>query len=131
MVISGAGVSRLGVEENALITSVDLHNTFLEVAGLNPSDELDSQSFYSLLNSETSGQRRYNYTEVLNDRTNRSGYTITNGKYKLIVLDNGSQEYYDLITDPGENNNLLDGSLTSEATVVFGELTEQLGIIRR
>ena len=34
LVFSGHGVDRMGEEEDALITAVDLYNTFLEAAGL-------------------------------------------------------------------------------------------------
>jgi arylsulfatase A-like enzyme len=131
LIISGAGVSRLGAEENALITSADIHNTFLEIAGLPPNEELDSQSFYPLLKNETTGQRLYNYTEALNDRANRSGHTIANEKYKLIVLDDGSREYFNLVSDPGENSNLLGGTLTTEASVALNALMAELAVIRR
>lgn len=132
MVIAGAGVNRIGVEENALITTVDLYNTFLEIAGLTPAVGLDSQSFYPLLQSETTGQRQFNYTEVLNnDRSNRSGHTIANAQYKLIVLDNGMREYYDLIDDPQESINLLEGSLSTEASTALDTLTAALENIRQ
>lgn len=131
MIISGAGVNRIGIEENALITSVDLHNTFLEIAGLNVDEGIDSQSFYTLLNNGITGQRSFNYTEVLGDRENQSGHTIANEKYKLIVFDDGNQEYYNLIDDPEENNNLFDLALSSEATTVLNQLNQELSNIRR
>jgi arylsulfatase A-like enzyme len=131
MLISGAGVSRFGAIENALITSVDLHNTFLEIAGLTPNEGIDSQSFYSLLKNEITGQRQYNYTEVLNDRSHRSGHTIANNQYKLIVLDDGSKEYYDLLNDPSENTNLFNRTLSAEASAALTELTSELANIRR
>lgn len=130
MIVSGNGVSRRGAEDNSLITSVDLFNTFLEMAKVNPVEGIDSQSFYPLLSNASTGQRQYNYTEVLSDRAHRSGHTISNEKYKLIVLDNGNQEYYDLLNDPGETTNLLDASLSSEASSVLNEFHQELSTIR-
>ena len=39
----------MGEEEDALITAVDLYNTFLEAAGLTGEEGLDSQSFWPLV----------------------------------------------------------------------------------
>ena len=100
------------------------------MAKVNPVEGIDSQSFYPLLSNASTGQRQYNYTEVLSDRAHRSGHTISNEKYKLIVLDNGNQEYYDLLNDPGETTNLLDASLSSEASSVLNEFHQELSTIR-
>ena len=130
MVVSGAGVSRKGAIEEALITNVDLYNTFLEIAGEEPQDQLDSQSFFALLQNASTAQRSYNYTEVLSSRPNRSGYTIGNNQYKLMVFDNGSQALYQYHIDPDQTTNLLESTLDSEASEAYQALLLEANRIR-
>ena len=130
MVVSGFGVSRQGDTEDALITNVDLYNTFLEIAGVEPQNHLDSQSFYSLLQNSTTNQRHYNYTEVLSSRSNRSGYTIGDNQYKLMVFDNGNQALYRYDIDPDQTNNLLDNTLETEALEAYQALVLEANRIR-
>ncbi|MEM9936626.1 MAG: sulfatase-like hydrolase/transferase, partial [Bacteroidota bacterium] len=87
MFISGKGVSRTGVQEDALVQSVDLHATILEMAGV----ELEGGVFNSLsmkpMFTNTSFQERpYAYTE------NDEAWTIRGERYKLINFNNGPQE---------------------------------------
>ena len=130
MVVSGVGVSRKGAIEESLITNVDLYNTFLEIAGEEPHDQLDSKSFYALLQNANAGQRRYNYTEVLSSRPNRSGYTIGNQQYKLMVFDNGSQALYKYDVDPDQTTNLLENTLNAEASEAYQSLVLEANRIR-
>ena len=130
MVVSGVGVSRKGAIEESLITNVDLYNTILEIAGEEPHDQLDSKSFYALLQNANAGQRRYNYTEVLSSRPNRSGYTIGNQQYKLIVFDNGSQALYKYDVDPDQTTNLLENTLDAEASEAYQSLVLEANRIR-
>lgn len=130
MVVSGVGVSRKGAIEESLITNVDLYNTFLEIAGEEPHDQLDSKSFYALLQNANAGQRRYNYTEVLSSRPNRSGYTIGNQQYKLMVFDNGSQALYKYDVDPDQTTNLLENTLDAEASEAYQSLVLEANRIR-
>lgn len=130
MVVSGVGVNRQGVTEDALITTVDLYNTFLEIAGEEPQDQLDSQSFFALLQNTDTGQRQFNYSEVLSSRPNRSGYTIGNHQYKLMVFDNGNQALYQYDIDPDQTNNLLENTLNSEASEAYQILVLEANRIR-
>ena len=66
----------------------------------------DSKSFKSLL-SQSETIRDFQYCEK-DDGTNNL-WTISNGSYKLFKNTNGNDEFYDLINDPYEQNNLLNG----------------------
>lgn len=110
MFISGKEVSRRGVDDN-LITSTDLFATIAEIAGVSTSEINDSKSF-KLLFSQSSTVRNHQYTEM--DDGNNDAWTIRNNRYKLILNANGNEEMYDLTNDPYEQNNLLDGNLTSD-----------------
>jgi len=61
-----------------------------------------------LLAQNSSHDREINYSEVLNLSAAKSGYTIRNHEYKLMVFDDGTERIYNLLDDPFELNNLFD-----------------------
>ena len=126
MFISGAGVSMNG-ENNSLICSSDIFSTIAELAGVNTSEIHDSKSFKTLLNNEAK-HRDFQYSEKNNDTDDL--WTINNGEFKLIVNANGNEEMYNLLSDPYENNNLLNSTLTSEEENAKNDLEVELLIIR-
>jgi arylsulfatase B len=126
MYVSGAGVSRRGAD-NSLINSTDLYSTIAALAGLDNTDIHDSQSFLSLLSSEST-HRAFQYAEMNNGTDDL--WAISDGAYKLIINANGSEAFYHLESDPYENDNLLDGTLSSTEETAKTELEEQLLLIR-
>lgn len=126
MFVAGAGVTRTGIDNN-LITGTDLFATFAEVAGVTVSSINDSKSFKSLFTT-SSKTRDYQYAEKDDGSTN--AWTISNGKYKLMVFISGLKRMYNLQTDPYENTDLLTSTLTTEATNAKLELEAELTRIR-
>ena len=57
--------------------------------------------------------RTFVYSEIDNDA---SAWAIRGDKYKLIQFQDGSQEFYDLETDPYEQDDLLISGLDADAT---------------
>lgn len=127
MFISGHGVSRTG-DDDTLISSTDLFATISELAGVTVSEIHDSKSFKPLF-TESTALRNYQYSEK--DDGTVMNWTISNGTFKLIEFDSGNQEYYNLSTDPYEQNNLLDGSLTTDEVNGKIELQLELEAIRQ
>ncbi len=119
--VSGVNVNRVGKIDNNLINGTDLYATISEIAGVPVSRINDSKSFKTLLSSVTE-HREFQYAET------NEFWTINNGKYKLFVNSNGSQEMYDLSSDPYESNNLLNGTLNSDQleykTILENELMQ-------
>ena len=72
----------------------------------------DSKSFKNLLGDAQMEEREFIYSEI---GGSTPAWTIRNVKYKLLDFQNGSQEFYDLETDPDEQNNLIFSGLSSEA----------------
>ncbi|KAA3632250.1 MAG: sulfatase [Bacteroidetes bacterium] len=126
MFISGKGVSRTG-EDNHLVCSSDLFSTIAELAGVGVTEVHDSKSFKALL-SGTTAHRDFQYSESNNGI--RDLWSISNGSFKLIVNANGEEELYDLDNDPYEQNDLLQGGLTTEQENAKSDLEEELSKIR-
>jgi len=117
MFISGYGVSRKGETEDALTHVVDIHATILNMAGGNLVNGINnSLPMDSLFVPNETTTRLYNYSEATNNMNPaRSGWTIRNQRFKLLDFDNGTQEFYNLMNDPFENNNLI-GNLNNNQT---------------
>jgi arylsulfatase B len=126
MFISGKGVDRTG-EDNSLICSTDIYSTIAELAGGDNSEIYDSKSFKSLLTT-ASVHREFQYSEMNNGADDL--WAISNGDFKLIINENGNEEMYDLISDPYEINDLLNGTLTTTEENAKDELEAELLIIR-
>ena len=126
------GVSRAGERDDNMISTTDFFATIAEIAGVSLPVYEDSYSFNSLLSAAGTGTRTHNYSEVLNSsNTGKSGYAIRNTQYKLIVLDNGQQLFYDLTNDPYENTNLTGSTFTTAQSTALAELQQKAGEIRR
>ena len=129
LVVSGKGVSRKGTRDQNLINSSDLFTTVAQIAGIDVNEYENSKSFFPLLTQETTNNRNYNYSEVLNDVPIKSGYTIRDNTYKLFVLDNGDERFYNLIEDPYEQNNIIN-NLSAYEESVYNNLKTEVSIIR-
>ena len=132
LVISGPLVTRKGERDQSLIHTADIFSTIAEAAGISESKYFNSQSFYNTLSNSTLSARVYNYSEILdNDKPAKSGFTIRNERYKLIVLDNNSYRFYDLKNDPFEKNNLMNGNLSIELENILDKLIIEASNFRK
>lgn len=121
-IVAGAGVSRQGVREDALVHVTDIYATLLEVAGTDlPGGIYNSHSFAHLFTPEREGTtRNYNYNEITSG--NNPGWAIRNERYKLIKWDDGSEEFYEVAVDSFELANLLQMTLSDEEAAVKADL---------
>lgn len=126
MFVSGYGVSRTGLDEN-LIMSSDLFATIAGIAGINTNEIHNSINFQQLFTSPGS-HRTYQYSEMSDGTVDT--WTIRNDAYKLIENSNGDQEFYFLSDDPYENEDLLQGTLTSQEEQAKTALENELTILR-
>ncbi len=125
--ISGKGVSRMGTE-NHLLTGTDLFATIAQIAGISVNEYNDSKSFKTLF-SQSSSIRNYQYAELKDGST--ESWTISNGTYKLLIKSTGEQEMYYLASDTYEQNNLLNGVLSTTEQSAKLELEAALNNIRQ
>jgi arylsulfatase A-like enzyme len=113
LVISGAGVTRAGEREAALVTATDLYATIAEVAGAVNVQVNDSKSFASLFDSTQANTNATVFTQFESSST--TGVAVRNDNYKLIEYADGTQELFDVSTNFAETSNLInDPALTSE-----------------
>lgn len=120
---------------------VDLFSTILDYAEIDyvpPANQsIDSKSLVdkmapitTVISTESSNPILY--AEAFNgENPNAGGSVARNERYKLILFHNGTSEFYDLITDPLENNNLLELEILTEAqSAALQELQEYLNSIQ-
>jgi arylsulfatase A-like enzyme len=107
------GVAKPGTKIDALVSSVDIAPTILDLAGIPPGAHIQGSSFASAL-AGRSGPRRdaayieYNGDEVFDWVVQSTYRAVRTRRFKLIhwVQDPTRREFYDLSTDPTELTNL-------------------------
>lgn len=135
LIISGAGVASPGRATDALVATVDLFPTMLELAGVNLASTLpanlvlDGQSLLPIItNAAYRPPERCvlseNFGFTVPDRI--AGRAVRNGQFKLILFNNGAQEMYDLPADPYEHTNLLAGHLNAAQQTNYVALINKL-----
>ncbi|MDF1702232.1 MAG: sulfatase-like hydrolase/transferase, partial [Planctomycetota bacterium] len=113
LIVAGAGISRQGHRESALITATDFFATLADVTGASAPVPTSSSSFRATFTTSGSGVRTHAYAEELNDGVFH--WAIRDARYKLLQGANGVQELYDLRVDLREENNLLPGDAAMQA----------------
>ena len=105
MVVSGPGV--VAGRSEALVGTIDVFATFLDLAGVDMAGALDgvvvdSVSFVDVLVDGEGAGSGVIMSEIFGTETraNRQGKTIRDDRYKVIEFTNGSTEFFDLVDDP-------------------------------
>lgn len=134
-IIAGPAVSGPGRVSNALVSTPDLFATTLEMSNFSnwlnfiPSNNLpvDSKSLIPILRNQSSTVRDWIFTEQFqNTSATNDGKAIRNDAYKLIRFDNGNQEFYHLMIDTLEQNDLLPGIMNTNDILNYNYLCAQL-----
>lgn len=98
--------------EEEMVQNLDFAQTFLEIAGLVPPEDMQGESFLPLLRNEGGKWSRdaiyYHYYEYPGIHAVKRHYGIANKEYKLIhfYYDVDEWELYDRKNDPQELNNV-------------------------
>ena len=80
-----------------------------------------------ILKNQVAQIRNWSFTEMFKPvPDNADGKAIRNATYKLLSFDDGHQEFYNLTTDYYENNNLLNGTLSSIELINYNYLCNEL-----
>lgn len=128
MIVSGAGVNRMGTREDALTHTTDLFATIASIAGISTQQINNSTSFHGLLSDANASERGFVYTERSN---NGVSYAIRDANYKLIVSGNGTEQFYNLTIDAYENSDLIGTTLSAEAASAKAALEVEADRIRQ
>ncbi len=115
LIIKGPSVISGGRTSSALVHAVDLFSTILEIADLPlPGDAtLDSISLMPILSNESDSRSRLYSEQFDPNAVTTGGRTLRDDRYKLIRFNTSSDQFYDLLTDPAEANNLFTGGITA------------------
>jgi hypothetical protein len=137
MIVSGPSVSSPGRVSEALVNTVDLFATSLELLGINNWQTLipinkpvDSKSILPIIKNTATEVRPWAFSEIFKQTTDsEDGKAIQNNQYKLIDFDGASQpqEFYNLTADTLEQNNLLNRTLSQTESNNYFYLCNQMG----
>lgn len=128
MIISGNGVTRQGELENGLVQVNDIYATIIELI----SNDLEggiynSYSIASALTTQNTVTRPYIYSDYIDDGLEY--WAIRNDTYKVIENENGDVEFYNVVNDLQENNDLTQ-FLTNEESYILNTLRAEAANIR-
>ncbi len=94
-----------GTVSDALVSLVDLYPTFLDLADISVSQELDGRSLTPLLAGTCENHAEFQFSELRHCRM------VFDGRYKLIESFNDVLELYDIVDDPAESRNLAQDNI--------------------
>ena len=135
MVVTGPAVVNPGRVSTHLVNTTDLFSTILELSGFTnwqffiPAAFLPNDSRTLIPEIQNSGLpgRDWIFSEQFNQvPTSVDGKTIRNNDYHLIRFDDGTEEFYSLLNDPLEQNNLLTTPLNSTDQINYNFLCNEL-----
>jgi arylsulfatase A-like enzyme len=116
LIVRGPGVAR-GGRSSSFVDWLDLHATFLSLAGMEIPDHAQGKDIGKLFADPTAAVREEAFSEL-------AGSTmVRTRKHKLVLCDDGSGELYDLAEEPLEVNNHFDDP---EFRSIREELTEKI-----
>jgi len=132
LIIAGAGVANPNRSSTNVVHCLDLFATILELAGVDlttalPTNHMiDSRSLVGILSgTATNDPARWVLSENFSDSatvTPNPGRALRNSQYKLIQYRSGTNELYDLWSDPLETTNLLSRPLSASEQAAYNAL---------
>lgn len=132
-IISGPDVVNPNRTSNALVNTTHLFATILELFGDTnwqsqiPTTVVDSHSLMPILLNTATSVRSEIFTEIFKATPIAGdGKTMRNSDYKLLKFDNGTEKFFNLITDPTEKTNLLLGTLDAVQTANYTSLCNEM-----
>lgn len=127
LIVAGKNVGRVGETETGLVQATDLHATILELLEVPlPGGINNSLSIKPLLECGEQVLRTINYSDYEDDGT--LVWATRNEQYKLIEDENGLQEFYDIVADIQESNNLINNLTPAQLTTRNTLLAEAAAI---
>ncbi len=135
-IISGPDVIHPNRTSNALVNTVDLFPTILELFGDTnwqnqiPTTVVDGKSLLPILLDKSTITRTLAFTEVFKAvPLPTDGKTIRNLDFKLIKFDNGTAKFFNLTDDPTEKSDLFSRALSSNETTNYNTLCSEMAAL--
>ena len=134
LLIKWPNVITAGTTEDEMVQNLDFAQTFLEVAGLLPPEDMQGESLVPLLEGKKEKWDRdavyYHYYEYPAEHAVKRHYGLATKAYKLIhfYYDVDVWELYDLKKDPHELNNLMNDPVYDK---IKAELMQKLKGLRK
>ena len=132
-IISGPDVVNPNRISDAMVNTADIFATVLEMFGDTnwqsqiPMTTVDSHSLMPILQNTATTTRPWAFSEVFRTTPLASdGKSIRNADYKLLKFANGIEKFFNLTVDSGENNNLLQTSMTTTAIANYNYLCNEM-----
>ncbi len=137
MIFSGPSVVNKGRASDALVNTADIFATIVENFGYTnwataiPANKpVDSKSLLPIIKNSGESIRPWSFTEIFKLTTDDAdGKAIRNTEYKFIKFDNGTEEFYNLSTDPTESKNLLGANLSLTDILNYNYLCNELATL--
>jgi len=132
-IISGPDVVNPNRISDAMVNTADIFATVLEMFGDTnwqsqiPTTTVDSRSLMPILQNTATTTRPWAFSEVFRTTPLASdGKSIRNADYKLLKFANGTEKFFNLTADSGENNNLLQTSMTATDIINYNYLCSEM-----
>lgn len=122
LVIAGAGLSRRGEREDALVNGTDLFATIAQLGGSPLRSAHDGVSFADALVDPAFAGRSHAYAEFTDPDVTL--WAVRDVRYKLMGLSYAPAELYDVSTDPFEKTDLAEPTLPTELQSVVRDLED-------
>lgn len=134
MIIRWPGVAKAGIRNSALVSVIDLPETFLEAAGLPVPDDMQGRSLFPLLKGNTPEDWRtsfyYHYYEFPGAHSVRKHYGVVTDRYKLFHFYEPEMNYWTLIDRKNDPHELTNVYNEAEYAQVRTDLHEELKRLR-
>ena len=132
-IISGPDVVNPNRISNAMVNTADIFATVLEMFGDTnwqsqiPTTTVDSRSLMPILQNTATTTRPWAFSEVFRTTPLASdGKSIRNADYKLLKFANGTEKFFNLTVNSGENNNLLQTNMTATDITNYNYLCSEM-----
>lgn len=137
LIIAGSAVpiDSQNTTNSSMIQSVDLYDTILDLLKISEEELMptqlvsDSQSFYDVLTGENSSHSRtITYTAQPGSSASTRDLAVSNDRYKWILFENGSEEFYYRTDGISEESNRI-ATLDVEATSALADFKQQMNLL--
>lgn len=136
--VFGENVPADGLADERVVNGVDIYDTLADIAGADDvargSAPRDSMSFADSIGwADALPQRQYSLSSKPSPNLAKDEVALASSQFKLIASAGrpglqsfSNDEFYDLVNDPEENNDLLNAGMTTEQINAYADMRDAL-----